>query len=50
MLKTMDGFVALFNESNPYIRFLRNFGLNTFNQSKFLKSFFVKAASGPIRQ
>ena len=50
MLKTMDGFVALFNESNPYIRFLWNFGLNTFNQSNFLKSFFVKAASGPIRQ
>ena len=49
MLKTMDGFVALFNERNPYIRFLRNFGLNTFNQSKFIKSFFVKAASGPIR-
>jgi len=48
MLKTMDGFVALFNERNPYIRFLRNFGLNAFNQSKFLKSFFVKAASGPI--
>ena len=49
MLKTMDGFVALFNERNPYIRFLRNFGLNAFNKSKFLKSFFVKAASGPIR-
>jgi len=49
MLKTMDGFVALFNEGNPYIRFLRNFGLNAFNQSKFLKSFFVKAASGPMR-
>ncbi len=49
MLKTMDGFVALFNERNPYIRLLRNFGLNTFNQSKFLKSFFVKAASGPIK-
>ena len=49
MLKTMDGFVALFNERNPYIRFLRNFGLNAFNQSKFLKSFFVKAASGPMR-
>ena len=49
MLKTMDGFVALFNERNPYIRFLRNFGLNVFNQSKFLKSFFVKAASGPIK-
>ena len=49
MLKTMDGFVALFNERNPYIRFLRNFGLNAFNQSKFLKSFFVKAASGPIK-
>ena len=48
MLKTMDGFIALFNERNPYIRFLRNFGLNAFNQSKFLKSFFVKAASGPI--
>ena len=49
MLKTMDGFVALFNERNPYIRFLRNFGLNAFNQSKFLKSFFVRAASGPIK-
>ena len=49
MLRTMDGFVALFNERNPYIRFLRNFGLNAFNQSKFLKSFFVKAASGPIK-
>ena len=49
MLKTMDGFVALFNGRNPYIRFLRNFGLNAFNQSKFLKSFFVKAASGPIK-
>ena len=49
MLKTMDGFVALFNERNPYIRFLRNFGLNAFNQSKFLTSFFVKAASGPIK-
>ena len=49
MLKTMDGFVALFNEKNTYIRFLRNFGLNAFNQSKFLKSFFVKAASGPIK-
>ena len=49
MLKTMDGFVALFNERNPYIRLLRNFGLNAFNQSKFLKSFFVKAASGPIK-
>ena len=49
MLKTMDGFVALFNERNPYIRFLRNFGLNAFNQSKFLKSFFVKAATGPIK-
>ena len=49
MLKTMDGFVALFNQRNPYIRFLRNFGLNAFNQSKFLKSFFVKAASGPIK-
>ena len=49
MLKTMDGFVALFNERNPYIRFLRNFGLNAFNQSKFLKSFFVKAACGPIK-
>ena len=49
MLKTMDGFVALFNERNPYIRFLRNFGLNAFNKSKFLKSFFVKAASGPIK-
>ncbi len=49
MLKTMDGFVALFNEKNPYIRFLRNFGLSAFNQSKFLKSFFVKAASGPIK-
>jgi len=49
MLKTMDGFVALFNERNPYIRFLRNFGLNALNQSKFLKSFFVKAASGPIK-
>ena len=49
MLKTMDGFVALFNERNPYIRFLRNFGLNAFNQSKFLKSFYVKAASGPIK-
>ena len=49
MLKTMDGFVALFNERNPYIRFLRNFGLNAFNQSKFLKSFFIKAASGPIK-
>ena len=49
MLKTMDGFVALFNERTPYIRFLRNFGLNAFNQSKFLKSFFVKAASGPIK-
>ena len=49
MLKTMDGFVALFNERNLYIRFLRNFGLNAFNQSKFLKSFFVKAASGPIK-
>ncbi len=49
MLKTMDGFVALFNERNPYIRFLRNFGLNAFNQSKLLKSFFVKAASGPIK-
>ena len=49
MLKTMDGFVALFNERNPYIRFFRNFGLNAFNQSKFLKSFFVKAASGPIK-
>ena len=49
MLKTMDGFVALFNERNPYIRFLRNFGLNAFNHSKFLKSFFVKAASGPIK-
>ena len=49
MLKTMDGFVALFNERNPYIRFLRNFGLNAFNQSKFLKSFFVKAASGRIK-
>ena len=49
MLKTMDGFVALFNERNPYIRFLRNFGLNAFNQSKILKSFFVKAASGPIK-
>ena len=49
MLKTMDGFVALFNERNPYIRFLRNFGLNAFNQSKFLKSFFVKAASGPMK-
>ena len=49
MLKTMDGFVALFNERNPYIRFLRNLGLNAFNQSKFLKSFVVKAASGPIK-
>ncbi len=49
MLKTMDGFVALFNERNPYMRFLRNFGLNAFNQSKFLKSFFIKAASGPIK-
>ena len=49
MLKTMDGFVALFNERNPYIRFLRNFGLNAFDQSKFIKSFFVKAASGPIK-
>ena len=49
MLKTMDGFVALFNERNPYMRFLRNFGLNAFNQSKFLKSFLVKAASGPIK-
>ena len=49
MLKTMDGFVALFNQRNPYIRFLRNFGLNAFNQSKFLKSFFVKAASGPMK-
>ena len=49
MIKTMDGFVALFNERNPYIRFLRNFGLNAFNRSKFLKSFFVKAASGPIK-
>ena len=49
MLKTMDGFVALFNERNPYIKFLRNFGLKAFNQSKFLKSFFVKAASGPIK-
>ena len=49
MLKTMDGFVTLFNERNPYIRFLRNFGLNAFNQSKFLKSFFVKAASGPLK-
>ena len=49
MLKTMDGFVTLFNERNPYMRFLRNFGLNAFNQSKFLKSFFIKAASGPIK-
>jgi len=49
MLKTMDGFVALFNQRNPYIRLLRNFGLNAFNQSKFLKSFFVRAASGPIK-
>ena len=49
MLKTMDGFVAIFNERNPYMRFLRNFGLNAFNQSKFLKSFFIKAASGPIK-
>ena len=49
MLKAMDGFVALFNERNPYIRFLRNFGLNAFDQSKFVKSFFVKAASGPIK-
>ena len=49
MLKTMDGFIALFDEGNPYIRFLRNFGLNAFNKSKFLKSFFVKAASGPIK-
>jgi len=49
MLKTMDGFVALFEQKNPYVRFLRNFGLNTFDHSKFLKSFFVKVASGPIR-
>jgi 2-octaprenylphenol hydroxylase len=46
MIKAMDGFVSLFGSSNLYLRLLRNFGLNLFNKSTFIKVFFIRHASG----
>ena len=46
MLKSMDFFVNFFNNENLYLRILRNWGLTTFNKSRFIKAFFIKHASG----
>ena len=46
MLKSMDFFVSFFNNENLYLRILRNWGLTTFNKSRFIKAFFIKHASG----
>ena len=46
MLKSMDFFVNLFNTNNLYLRLLRNWGLNSVNKTKFIKTFFIKHASG----
>ena len=45
MLKSMDFFVNFFNNENLYLRILRNWGLTTFNKSRFIKAFFIKHAS-----
>jgi ubiquinone biosynthesis UbiH/UbiF/VisC/COQ6 family hydroxylase len=46
MLKSMDFFVNFFNTNNLYLRLLRNWGLNSVNKTKFIKTFFIKHASG----
>ena len=46
MLKSMDFFVNLFNTNNLYLRLLRNWGLNSVNKTKFIKTFFITHASG----
>ena len=46
MLKSMDFFVNFFNNENLYLRILRNWGLTSFNKSRFIKAFFIKHASG----
>lgn len=46
MLKSMDLFVNSFKNDNPYLRLIRNLGLNYVNKSKLLKAFFIERASG----
>ncbi len=46
MLKSMDLFLDFFNLKNLYLRLIRGMGLNMVNKSKFLKTFFIKRASG----
>ena len=46
MLKSMDFFVDLFGSENLYVRLFRNFGLSFVNKSRFIKTFFIRQASG----
>ena len=46
MLKSMDFFVHLFGNENLYLKLIRNWGLSSVNKNKFLKTFFMKHASG----
>ena len=46
MLKSMDFFVDLFGSENLYLRLFRNFGLSFVNKSRFIKTFFIRQASG----
>ena len=46
MLKSMDLFVNIFKNDNPYLRLARNLGLNYVNKSKLAKVFFIGKASG----
>ena len=46
MLKSMDLFVHLFGNENLYLKLIRNWGLSSVNKNKFLKTFFMKHASG----
>ena len=46
MLRSMDFFIDLFGSKNLYVRLIRNFGLSAVNKSKFMKTFFIRQASG----
>ena len=46
MLRSMQMFVDIFKSENLYMRFLRNIGLSSVNETSFLKRFFINHASG----
>jgi 2-octaprenylphenol hydroxylase len=46
MLRSMDFFIDLFGSKNLYLKLIRNFGLSAVNKSKFMKTFFIRQASG----